>query len=212
MKPARDLIRALATLHLAPMILAPMILASMILAPMILILFLSLPGCGSCEKDKPCVDQSKPALVRCQADHDKLRTEVIDLKRKLAKALVSPESIKVDPEVLTVNGEYLLPKLKEGNLSKDQVISTVQTNKKVLKACYERAMKKNPSLRRQKVTVTLAFKVLPSGSPSGIRVTPNYDSHMIDCMRKAIRRWRFPSFSGQAVGVETPLHLTPKHR
>jgi hypothetical protein len=142
---------------------------------------------------------------------DSKQKEINQLKLQLAQALANPGSIKVDPSVLTINGKHLMPKLREGNLTQEQVVSTMRTNKRVLKACYERAMKKNTNLRRQKITLTVGFKVNPSGIPAHISVTPNYDGRMIDCMKKAIKRWRFPSFSGQAVGVESPLTLTPKH-
>ena len=166
----------------------------------------------SCGGDKKCVDVSRPALDECKEHGDKLRKEVVDLKRQLAQSLANPGTIKVDPSVLMVNGRHVMPKLKEGTLSQDQVIATMRANKKVLKACYERAMKKNLSLRRQTITLTVGFKVQPSGIPAGISVRPNYDSMMLDCMRKAIKRWRFPTFSGQPVGVESPLTLTPKHK
>lgn len=165
----------------------------------------------SCGGDKKCIDVSKPALEKCRDEGDGLRKEVVDLKRLLAQALANPGTIKVDPSVLMVNGQHIAPKLTEGNLTQDQVVGTMRQNKRVLKACYERAMKKNPSLRRQTITLTVAFSVRPNGTPSNIDVRPNYDGLMIDCMRKAIMRWRFPPFSGQPVGVESPLTLTPKH-
>lgn len=164
-------------------------------------------GCGG---NKKCVDVSKPALDKCREEGDQLRKEVVDLKRTLAQALANPGTIKVDPSVLMIDGQHVAPKLKEGTLGQEQVIATMQQNKKVLKACYERAMKKNPSLRRQSITLTVGFSVKNNGVPASISVRPNYDSMMIDCMRKAIQRWRFPTFSGQPVGVESPLTLTPK--
>ena len=165
---------------------------------------------ASCGGNNKCVDVSKPALDKCKEEGDRLRKEVVDLKRQLAQALANPGSIKVDPSVLMINGKHVAPKLREGTLSQQQVIATMSQNKKVLKACYERAMKKNPSLRRQTITLTVGFSVRPNGTPGSISVRPNYDSLMIDCMRKAIKRWRFPKFSGQPVGVESPLTLTPK--
>ncbi len=171
---------------------------------------LLLPTILSCG-EKKCVDTSKPALEECRANTDNLRDEINTLKRQLAQAIANPGTIKIDPSVLVINGEHLLPKLKEGNLSQEEVIKTMKMNKPVLKVCYERAMKKNASLRRQSITLTVAFKVTPSGSPKDVLVSPNYDSQMIDCMQKSIRRWRFPTFSGQAIGVESPLTLTPKH-
>jgi len=165
-------------------------------------------GCGG---KVQCVDQSKPALDQCRSDIDTKQKEINQLKLQLAQALANPGTIKVDPSVLVIDGNNLMPKLKEGALTQEEVVRTISTNKKVLKACYERAMKKNTNLRRQKITLTLAFKVTPSGSPGDVSVQPNYDGRMIDCMKKAIQRWRFPAFAGQSVGVESPLTLTPKN-
>jgi hypothetical protein len=174
------------------------------------ILVAAVVAAGACGGDKKCVDKSKDELESCRAESDKLQQEIVSLKRQLAQALANPGSIKIDPEVLKIDGKVVMPKLKEGTLTQQQVIRTMSQNKPVLKQCYERALKKNNSLRHQKITVTVGFKVRPNGTPSDISVRPNYDSTMIDCMRKAIRRWRFPSFKGQPVGVESPLTLTPK--
>lgn len=171
---------------------------------------LTLAACGG--KKQECGDPSKGALDDCKGKQTQLQEEVNNLKRQLAQALANPGSIKVDPTVLMINGEVIMPKVQEGNLSQEQVVETIQLNKKVLKACYERALKKNGNLRRQSITLTLAFTVKPSGNADGISVRPNYDSLMIDCMQKAIQRWRFPNFTGQPVGVESPLTLTPKNK
>ncbi len=163
--------------------------------------------CGS--KDK-CVDQSKPMLTQCQAKGDKQQEEIISLKRQLAQALANPGSITVDPSVLMIDGKRIVVKKREGTLSQEQVVSTMRRNKPVLQACYERAMKKNTSLTHQKITLNVGFSVLPKGTATRISISPNYDSMMIDCIKKAIRRWRFPAFTGQPVGVQSPLTLRPQ--
>ena len=164
----------------------------------------------SCGSKEECVDKSKAALTQCQAKSDKQQAEIISLKRSLAQALANPGSIKVDPSVLMIDGKPIKVKKHEGTLSQDQVVATMRRNKPVLQACYERAMKKNPSLSHQKITLTVGFSVLPKGTASHISISPNYDSMMVDCMKKAIRRWRFPHFTGQPVGVQSPLTLRPQ--
>jgi hypothetical protein len=166
-------------------------------------------GCNSCNP-KPCVDQSKPELEQCKANQDKLQGEVNALKRTLAQALANPGTIRVDPSVLVIDGKPIKIPAREGSLTQEQVIQTMQQNRGVLQACYERAMKKNTSLTHQRVTLTVGFQVAPSGVAQGISISPNYDSLMMDCMKKAIMRWKFPPFSGQPVGVETPITLQPR--
>jgi hypothetical protein len=155
------------------------------------------------------VDKSKKPLEECQLNVDKLQAEIVTLKRKLAQALANPGTLKV--EDLEIEGKVpkkVLP--QEGTLTQDQVIATMRTHKPQLKACYERAMKKNVRLQQQKITLTIAFKVYSSGTPGEIRIRPNYDFKMNDCMKKSIRRWQFPAFTGQPVGVESPLTLSPQ--
>jgi len=167
-----------------------------------------LASCGGREK---CVDTSKPELDQCRLNTDRLQSEINSLKRQLAQALANPGTIRVDPSVLTIDGKPIqVDPPKEGTLSQDQVVLTMRQNKGVLQACYERAMKKNPALSHQKITLTVGFKVKPSGVADAINISPNYDSMMIDCMKKAIMRWHFPTFVGQPVGVESPLTLTPR--
>ncbi len=167
-------------------------------------------GCPQAQQQQECVDKSAEPLKQCRVDNDKLQSEILTLKRQLAQALADPGSIKIDPEVLKIEGKYVKPTYKEGTLSKEQVIATIAKGKRVLKSCYERAMKKNVKLQREKITLTIGFKVMPAGSASGIRISPNLDATMVDCMKKAIRRWKFPTFTGQPVGVESPLTLSPK--
>lgn len=182
-------------------------LLAMVSVAMVSVAMVSVVGCAA---RNDCGDKPNPALKQCMAEGDKLRKEVLELKTRLAQTLASPGVIKTDE--VAVKGAYVQPKLTEGNLSQQQVVATIGRNKSVLKACYERAMKKNTALRRQSVRLTLAFTINPTGVPSQISVRPNYDGVMLDCMRKAIKRWRFPSFSGRPVDVESPVVLQPKNR
>jgi hypothetical protein len=171
------------------------------------------PGCQCQPKalpSEPCVDKSKPELDKCKGGEEKAQEEIISLKKQLAQALANPGTFKVDPSVLMIDGKPIEVKVQEGSIGQEQIVETMRTNKAVLKGCYERAMKSNFSLQRQTITLSIGFKVKPTGIPSEIAIKPNYDNAMIDCMKKAIMRWRFPSFTGQPVEVESPLTLTPK--
>ena len=173
------------------------------------VMLVVLSGCGSC-KSEPCEDKSRPELENCKSGRDKLQDEVNSLKRQLAQALANPGTIKIDPSVLVIDGKPIRVSAREGSLTQNQVILTMQQNRGVLQACYERAMKKNTALTHQRVTLTVGFEVNPSGVAQSISISPNYDSLMMDCMKKAILRWRFPAFSGQPVGVEAPITLQPR--
>jgi hypothetical protein len=90
------------------------------------------------------------------------------------------------------------------------VIRVLRASKTSLRPCYDRALKRDSGLHHRKLVLSLALKVKPAGSPDDITLGPNYDDQMIDCMKKAVRRWRFPTFTGTPVGVETPLTFQPK--
>lgn len=182
-----------------------------LLGPAVLVLSAALLLAG-CQKQKPCVDTSKPALDQCQKRADALQRKLNDLKITLAQALQNPGTIKVDPELLQLEGPGKKRRivLKEGTLKQGQVINVIRLGKSGLQACYTRALKRNSALHHSKLTLTLDFKVKASGDPAAISLRPNSDAKMIDCMKKAIKRWRFPRFQGQPVGVVSPVTLRPK--
>ena len=178
-----------------------------------LLAVVSLSACG--KKCQPCVDKSKPELDKCSMRAEGLQKEVNTLKRQLAQALADPGSIKVDPSVLTIDGKPI--KVAKGTaggtlckLNEKQVVSTIAKSKGSLQPCYQRALKRDSSLHHRKIVLTLSLKVRASGAPTDISIKPTYNSTMNDCMRKAIRRWRFPAASAGICGVESPMTFTPK--
>ncbi len=173
---------------------------------------LSLAVLGACEKPPPCVDKSKKPLEDCRLAMDKLQSDILSLKRQLALAKAAPGTIKVDdPSVTEIEGKKpYVPKPQEGTLSQTQVVSGIKKNIPALRKCYERTMKKVESLQMSKLMLTIELKVQPSGKPSGIYIRPSRHQEMTDCMKKSIKRWRFPAFTGQPVGVVYPLTLSPR--
>ena len=169
-------------------------------------------GCGS--NQEACVDKSKAALETCQSESQALTQQLNDLKIKLAQALENPGSIKIDPKVLEIDGQPPVrsggTNVREGSLKQDQVVKVLSMNKSGLQACYNRALKRNSALHHEAITQTLAFKIKNTGQATNIRIRPNRDPQMITCMKQAVGRWKFPSFSGASVDVETPVTLRPR--
>lgn len=165
-----------------------------------------------CRDNKPCVDRSKAALEACSSRSEQLQSELDTLKKKLAQALANPGTLHVDPSVMVIHGKKGGSgiRVKEGTISQDEVVRVLRQNKTSLRPCYTRALKRDSALHHRKLVLTLAMKVKPAGMPAGVALGPNYDDQMIDCMKKAVRRWRFPTFEGTPVGVETPLTFQPK--
>ena len=177
------------------------------------VLSLATLGMAACGQKTICVDKSKPALEQCQTKAEGLRKQLNDIKVKLAQALANPGTIKVDPEILTLigpEGKKRKIVLREGTLKQTEVIRVFRLGKVALQACYNHALKRNSSLRHSSLTLNVAFRVRASGSPASVSIRPNRDAKMTDCMKKAILRWEFARFSGQPVGVESPVTLRPK--
>lgn len=175
------------------------------------VLLLSVAGAG-CEKPPPCVDNSKKPLEDCRLSMDKLQADILQLKKQLALAKAAPGTIKVDdPSVTEVDGKVPhVPKPQEGTLSQAQVVAGIKKNIPALRKCYERAMKKHDSLQMTKLNLNIEFKVQPAGKPTNIYIRPGRIQSMTDCMKKNIKRWKFPAFKGQPVGVVYPLTLSPQ--
>lgn len=180
-------------------------------APLLAASLLPMIAVTACKDDS--ADRWKAQLATCRTDLDQQQRQVNDLKRKLASAIANPGTIKVDPSVLVIDGRPIKaprPGTREGSLAQEQVVATLRENKGSLQPCYNRALKRDSGLHHRKIKLNLSMKVRPSGMPADITVGPAYDLQMIDCMKKAIRRWKFPAFSGGSVEVESPMTFTPK--
>lgn len=145
----------------------------------------------------------------CQKEADQLRNEVVALKQDLAKARQGSSAMALDSSVLA-----LAPRSDTGGgsgaLSQTAVVETVRNGKAALQSCYERALKRNTGLQIQQIQVTLGFTVQPSGRVGAVSIRPNYDGSMVDCMKNAIQRWKFPAFGGAAQEIQAPVTLSPK--
>lgn len=165
-----------------------------------------LAGCPQPQQE--CVDKSKKPLEECKLEVDKLQSEIVTLKKQLAQALANPGTVQIPEQ--EIQGEHKKTPVKEGSLSQEEMIRTIARNKPQLKQCYERALKKSARLQTERITLNIAFKIMPTGVPTGISIRPALDYTMNDCMKKSIKRWRFPAFTGQPVDVESPFSFSPK--
>lgn len=152
-----------------------------------------LAGGGCTGEAQECKDNSKAPLEQCRIDLDKAKSEVSTSKRQLESCEAGGESGD--------DGSALKPAAVREVLQKGQA---------QLRRCYEAALKRSPRLSRQKISLTLTFKVSPSGEPDAVTMQPNPDYAMTDCMKKAVRRLNFPEFTGTALDVEAPLLFAAK--
>ncbi|MDB4980422.1 MAG: Glycine-rich cell wall structural protein 1 precursor [Myxococcales bacterium] len=85
---------------------------------------------------------------------------------------------------------------KDGGLSKAEIAGAVKAHLMSVKACYERALAKNATL---KGTVVLAWNVEPNGHVSAARVASSTmnSSEVENCIVDEVARWTFPTSSGK---------------
>jgi hypothetical protein len=91
-----------------------------------------------------------------------------------------------------------------GSGSDEQLIAeTVRRNTSQAKICYERTLKRDPSLRQIRVDVSLTVGL--SGMVKEVKLKgADKTSDLDECLRSSVRRWRFPPGS-EEYPVQFPL-------
>jgi hypothetical protein len=92
----------------------------------------------------------------------------------------------------------------DGQLDPNIVVREVKARMSAIKACYERALKRNPGLAGK---VAMRWTITGAGTVSGVEVDQDSmgDSEVTGCMKSRIATWRFPAPSGGAVEVSFPF-------
>jgi outer membrane biosynthesis protein TonB len=92
----------------------------------------------------------------------------------------------------------------DGELDPNIVAKEVRARIGAIKACYERALKRNPNLSGK---VVIHWTITPAGTVSGVDIEQDTlgDSEVTNCIKQLVSRWRFPAPSGGAVEVSYPF-------
>jgi TonB family protein len=92
----------------------------------------------------------------------------------------------------------------DGQLDPNIVVREVRARMSAIKACYDRALKRNPNLSGK---VVIRWTITPAGTVSGVDVDQDSmgDSDVTSCIKSLVARWRFPAPSGGAVEVSFPF-------
>jgi hypothetical protein len=155
--------------------------------------------------------------VTCQKELAEAKATRDNLKKQLAVAMANPTRVQLtDPEIIQLIADARKergagPEFGQGDLNPKEASAIVMRGAPALQGCYERALKKNGALQmRAGLGVTLGIKVKPAGEVDSVDVSPSVDADMTKCIKTTIARWKFPTFTGQAVTIEQKLTLTPK--
>jgi len=92
----------------------------------------------------------------------------------------------------------------DGELDPNIVAKEVRSRIGAVKACYDRALKKNPNLSGK---IVVHWTITPAGTVSGVDMETDSvgDPEVATCIKQLISRWRFPAPSGGAVEVSFPF-------
>jgi TonB family protein len=73
-----------------------------------------------------------------------------------------------------------------------------------IKACYERALKRNPNLSGK---VVVRWTITAAGTVNGVDIDQDTlgDSEVTNCIKGLVARWRFPTPQGGSVEVSFPF-------
>jgi outer membrane biosynthesis protein TonB len=92
----------------------------------------------------------------------------------------------------------------DGELDPGLVAKEVRARQGAIKACYERALKRNPTLSGK---IVMTWTITAAGTVSGVDVETDTlgDSEVASCIKSLIARWRFPAPAGGTVTVSFPF-------
>ena len=92
----------------------------------------------------------------------------------------------------------------DGELDPAMVAKEVRSRLGAIKACYERALKRNPNLSGK---IVIHWTITQAGTVSGVDVEQDTlgDAEVASCIKSLVARWRFPAPSGGSVEVSFPF-------
>jgi TonB family protein len=100
------------------------------------------------------------------------------------------------------------PDVESSDVDREKLAGFVRARKSAIQGCYERELKRNPSLKGR---VVIRFTITPQGTTSDIDVEENTlgNDAVASCIRTVIRGWRFPFKPEGEVPVSYPFVFAP---
>ena len=100
------------------------------------------------------------------------------------------------------------PEVDSSDVDREALARYVRQRKAAIQNCYERELKRNPTLRGR---VVVRFSITPSGRSSDIEIEENSlgNEAVASCIRNAVRTWVFPFKPKSDVAVAYPFVFSP---
>ncbi|NMB73529.1 MAG: AgmX/PglI C-terminal domain-containing protein [Myxococcales bacterium] len=120
---------------------------------------------------------------------------------------ISPEAGKLPDKGPEARPDAPAPVAGPQRLTEEQIRTVIQLHYRQVKNCLERQLKRDASLTGM---LQVVARVQPDGSVQSAAIgTPRFKGSVLEtCLVKTVRRWRFPSFAGEAYEVTFPLLLS----
>lgn len=114
---------------------------------------------------------------------------------------------KVESDVRANDPRMESPEV-EGDLSPDVIKDVMRKNLRAMKDCYERQLKRFPTLQGK---IVISFEIVETGKVQGVDFVEDTvrNSEVKQCILGRARFWRFPKPDGGSVFVSFPLVFTP---
>ena len=92
----------------------------------------------------------------------------------------------------------------DGQLDPNIIVLEVRARMSAIKACYERALKRNPNLSGK---VVVRWTITAAGTVNGVDIDQDTlgDSEVTNCIKGLVARWHFPTPQGGSVEVSFPF-------
>ena len=95
----------------------------------------------------------------------------------------------------------------DGELSQAAISRVLNRQKKALRDCYERALKRDRSLKGK---IVISFEILETGRTSNVEIDDRMGSTAVArCISGRVKYWRFPKPAGGSVFVDLPIVFQP---
>ena len=85
--------------------------------------------------------------------------------------------------------------VRRDSITAGELRALQRQHKGALKACYERALKRDDSLTELKAEVEVSIG--DTGVVRSVRIRAGNNPNLVDCIRRSIKRWAFPSVGAQ---------------
>jgi hypothetical protein len=163
-------------------------------------------------QDEEVDEQKLAALTNHFAKSGELERYSLERQIQRVKGGGSPDEADEEPATPTRKGDKKPPPSAgdgEGKLPREAIQKVVRSNNPAIRACYESALRDDPTLKGD---VEVAFTIGLDGTVGSTSTGPKTDlpdPSVVACVKRVFAKMEFPMPEGGAVKVSYPISFTP---